>query len=273
MRLNLRRQSDITDMLMRPLGTLTALCCIVSCLSCSVKEDRSSCPCRLILDMSDVDTSIVKSAEIVVSSPDGFLFTGTHSFTGDGDECILDVPRGEISVGVFYGASELINNDCSLIIPYGDECPQVYMHSSVIMADGELERECVHMCKNFCIMTLRVLTEEEFPFRLETRGSVDGYVRGGAPSDGDFAYTSLLDGESECVVSLPRQVDNSLKLEVNDGTEVLKTFALGEYLEACGYDWSEDDLKDIIVTLDYSLTRIHLKVEEWKEEYVFDVVI
>lgn len=259
-------------MIMKPLGILTALCCIMSCISCSVKEPREECPCRLVLDMGGVDTSVVKSAEIFVSGPDGFVHSHTHLLS-EGSEYVVEVPRGVVSVGVFHGAGELVDSSGDLRIPYGDGCPPVYMHSSFVEASGEIWKEEVCMSKNHCVMTIRVLTRDDFPFRLDARGFVDGYSPGGTPSRGDFVYSMSLDEKAECSVILPRQTDASLTLEVSDGSDVLKTFSLGEYLDASGYDWEEKDLKDVVVSLDYSLTRITLQVEDWKEECVFDVVI
>ena len=48
-------------------------------VSCSVKEDRDMCPCRLMLDMTDVDTSVVKYAEIVVTASGGYGLRDTLS--------------------------------------------------------------------------------------------------------------------------------------------------------------------------------------------------
>ena len=62
-------------------------------------------------------------------------------------------------------------------------------------------------------------------------------------------------------------------LEVHDDTGTLKTFALGEYVAASGYDWQEENLRDITVSLDYSLTRVAISVAGWREEHVFNVVI
>ena len=72
---------------------------------------------------------------------------------------------------------------------------------------------------------------------------------------------------------MPRQMDNSIVLEVNDGTSVLKTFALGEYISASGYDWSAPDLGDITVGIDYTRTKLTVSVLGWDEVYEFDVVI
>ena len=79
--------------------------------------------------------------------------------------------------------------------------------------------------------------------------------------------------EDKFTAILPRQMDASLVLEVNDGSETLKNFALGEYVKACGYDWSEDDLKDISVRIDYARTKVVVEVKDWSEVCEFDIVI
>lgn len=252
---------------------LTLSCCAVLCVSCSVKEDRGLCPCRLVLEMSDVDTSVVKYAELVVGASGGFHFRDTLVVEDFMNGCVVEVPRGGVGVGLYYGAEGCVDERGGLGIAYGTECPQVYMHSSTFDAQGEIVVEEVQMKKSHCIMTIQVEAEKEFPFRLDARGRVDGYELGGSPSVGEFMYAMYVNEEGICSLTLPRQSDDSLMLEISDGTGVLKCFALGEYIAASGYDWRADDLKDIIVTLDYSLTRIKISVEGWRQEYFFDVVI
>lgn len=252
---------------------LAIACCALLNMSCSVKEDRDVCPCRLVLDMVDVDTSVVKYAELVVGTSEGFYFRDTLVVEDFAREYVVDVPRGDVGVGVYCGAGGCVDDTGGIGIEYGEECPAVYMYSSVFEARGEQVVEEVSMKKNHCIMTIQVEAEKEFPFRLEAKGCVDGYELGGIPSVGDFMYAMYVDGEGECRLTLPRQRDNSLMLEVSDGTDVLKCFALGEYVAASGYDWEADELNDIVVTLDYALTRLKIAVEGWREEYVFNIVI
>lgn len=252
---------------------LTLSCCAVLCASCSVKEDRTVCPCRLVLDMSDVDTSVVKYAELVVGASGGFQFRDTLGVDDFMREYVVDVPRGGVGVGLYYGAEGCVDESGGMEIAYGEECPQVYMHSSAFEAQGEIVVEEVQMRKNHCVMTIQVEAEKEFPFKLDAIGHVDGYDLGGSPSVGQFMYAMYVNDEGVCSLTLPRQSDDSLMLEVSDGSGVLKSFALGEYVAASGYDWAADDLQDIMVTLDYSLTRIKIAVEGWRQEYVFNVVI
>lgn len=248
-------------------------CCALTALSCSVKEDRAVCPCRLVVDMSEVDTSVVKYAELVVGSSAGFVTRDTLSAAEFGNDYILDVPREEVGVGVYFGAGGCVDDEGRLGIDYGEECPEVYMHSAHVMAEGEMVVEKVRMLKNHCIMTIQVETEEVFPFRLEAKGNVDGYEPGGTPSEGEFLFAMHADEGGVCRLTLPRQTDRSLVLEVHDQTGLVKTFALGEYVAASGYDWQEENLRDITVSLDYSLTRVSISVAGWREECIFDVVI
>lgn len=247
--------------------------CLMLVLSCYVKEDREVCPCRLVLEMGDVDTSVVKYAELVVSAPGGFHTRDTLMAEEFAVDHIVDVPRDDVSVGVYFGAEDCVDRMGRLGIRYGDECPPVYMHSSLVKAEGESTRERIVMRKNHCLMTIQVQTQKVFPFRLEVKGRVDGYEAGGVLSEGDFMYAMYTGEDGSCSLALPRQKDSSLVLEVHDDTQILKTFALGEYVASSGYDWSDDDLKDIAISLDYALARLIIAVEDWEKEYVFDVVI
>jgi hypothetical protein len=112
-----------------------------------------------------------------------------------------------------------------------------------------------------------------FPFDMTLVGNVCGYCADGAPMPGRFNCSPEMVGKSSYIVNLPRQRDASLILEVNDGSQVVKTFALGEYVKACGYDWTEEDLKDVTVDIDYARTQIRIAVQGWDEVYEFDIVI
>ena len=123
---------------------------------------------------------------------------------------------------------------------------------------------------------MKIYVEDDgagFPFDMTLVGNVCGYCADGAPMPGRFNCSPEMVGKSSYIVNLPRQRDASLMLEVNDGTQVLKTFALGEYVKACGYDWTEEELKDVTVGIDYARTQIRIAVQGWDEVYEFDIVI
>ena len=57
-----------------PSSILLAAVMIVSAIAgCSVKEDRGGCPCRLYLDMTNVDMSVMSPLSLYVASVDGLV--------------------------------------------------------------------------------------------------------------------------------------------------------------------------------------------------------
>ena len=258
---------------MKPLEVISMICCLMSFLSCSVKEDRAMCPCRLILDFSSNDTVSVRSAQLLVNASEGFSLADTLICEDFEAEYVVSVPRGEVNVLAWYGGEAFVHRNEGLKIPYGEDCPEVYMDFFTVEAAGETTRGEVKMMKNHCRATIYVKTEETFPYRLLVKGDVDGYDTDGLPSYGSFMYELELSETMIGQVTLPRQMDESLCLEVYEGDSVLKVFTLGRYISATGYDWSAEQLEDLTLSLDYSHNIIGISIGEWDKEHHFDISI
>lgn len=157
----------------------------------------------------------------------------------------------------------------------------------------------VRLHKNFCRIDIQVMDVdgEEFPFKLRVRGNVNGYGLDGKPALGAF----LCDAESSetesagsgtesdgddsgaasestgyghgYAVTVPRQTDDSLTLEIVTDDGVAKSFAIGNYISASGYDWTSADLKDICLEIDYARTVISFTIDKWIHSEQFEVVI
>ena len=256
------------------MGRLVYIALIVALLGgCSVKEDRDNCPCKLVLDFSEVDTTLVKSLEVLAIYSGDVVFRDKVLASEFGTEYVRDVPHGDLRVNVWCVAEERIDSEDGLVIPYGCECPVLYMRSFVADTSGELYRETVRVYKNFCRLTVLLEGVEEPPYSLTFKGNVDGYRLDGVPSEGDFACVAYPGEKGDLQAGLPRQIDASLVLEVDDGTAVLKTFALGEYIISGGYDWSAEELEDLTVTLDYQITYIGITISGWDKEYFYNVIL
>lgn len=251
---------------------LSLLFGILLSAGCSVKEYRESCPCRLVLDFSDTDTMTVRSADLYVTVPDGYVFTDhvTYESFRKGYEAV--VPRTWLYVNLISGAEDMASAH-GLNIPLGEECPAVYTHSSHIDADCEIWSEIVRMRKNHCRMNIVVKTDDSKMPDLKVMSDVCGYDVSGKPEAGDFEYEVRPDRSGKCSVTVPRQTDDGMILEIDDGRGVVKSFALGTYIASIGYDWTAPDLQDIDIELDFAMTRISLVVSGWDKEYEFDVVI
>lgn len=258
---------------MKPLEVITSICCLLACFSCSVKEDRMDCPCRLVLDFSDNDTVSVRSAQLLVNASEGFCLADTIACSDFSAEYMVSVPRGSVNVLAWYGGEDCVGRNEGLRIPYGQDCPEVYMDFFVVETDGESVHKAVRMKKNHCRATIYVKTEEDFPYRLLVKGEVDGYDQDGMPSYGSFMYELELSEDMTGWVTLPRQRDESLCLEVCEGDAVLKVFTLGRYISATGYDWTAEHLEDLTLSLDYTHNIIGITIGEWDKEHHFDISI
>lgn len=240
---------------------------------CSVKEDRTDCPCRLVLDFRNIDTSVVSSLNLLAVMDGEPVFQDVVGSDAFDSEYIRYVPHGDVRINIWAGAQESIVVRQGVVIPYGCECPPIFMHSFVADTRGESWHENVCMHKNHCRLTVQMDGVSEIPYSLTLKGNVDGYGLDGGPSTGDFSCVAYPGAEGESHVLLPRQMDASLLLEVDDGTSALKTFAIGEYIVSSGYDWNAQDLADIAVTLDYYITDIRISVQGWDKEYTYNITL
>ena len=109
--------------------------------------------------------------------------------------------------------------------------------------------------------------------KLETLGNVSGYGFDMNPEHGDFRYVMEPDTEGIFHVNVPRQYDSSLILRVAEDDRSLRDFAIGEYLEEGGYDWTARELADVELVIDYAKADLTLTVEDWEVSFGFNVVI
>lgn len=253
-------------------GVLAFMVVLVACAGCSVKEDRDVCPGRLMLDFGGVDASL-GSLDLLVTWPGGVILRDVVVPSVFGDEYIRDVPHGMLDVNVWSGAGEYVENESGLVIPLGSECPPVHKHSFIADTRGEIWRQEVELHKNYCCLTVKLKGEDVMPYSLVVSGNVDGYTLDGSPRKGEFRCVAYPEGEGEITVRVPRQIDASLMLEVEDDNGIRKLFAVGEYIKASGYDWDSENLGDVTVTLDYYITGITVLVQKWDEEFVYDLVL
>lgn len=242
-------------------------------LSSCIKEDRSGCPCRLYVDLTEVDSSAISSVKMAVSDIAAYFLVSEVEKEKYASECVLKVPRRKLWLNVYSGDDGLGTQDSGLLIPYGQDCPPVYMYSTLVDADCEKVVKKVKMSKNHCRMTVCLENEQDFEYYMSVKGNVCGYSADGLPLAGGFKYRLQSEDDESFYVIVPRQLDASLILDVEDGDKVLKSFALGEYVSASGYDWRSENLRDIVVTIDYALTKVSIQVKGWDYVYDFDVVI
>ena len=241
-------------------------------VSCSVKEDRSDCPCLLILDLEAVRTTFPEAQLLLSVNMDGKCVVTDSLKVADVEGLYeMEVPKGVLNLNVWSEEAITYVSDGQLNIPLGDDCPQVRMYSETLdVRNLDSRKVDVRLCKNHCLLTIDFMDgfgqEEEFVTGV--RGNVDGYSDDGKPRNGYFFHFM----SSPMKLVLPRQNDASLRLDLMDGSGLLKSFALGNYLTMSGYDWTAQDLQDASVTVDFAYTKITVSVGAWENSYDFDIV-
>lgn len=264
-----------------------AIIVFVSILGCSVKEDRDSCPCSLRLDLTDVFDNADGRLLLTVCGKDGFWLCDTLDAMHPGRDAggrvfhTVHVPREELRVDV-YSPCEAVTDVRRGYRPEGT-CARIWKYSETLVAEGEVVERTVALRKEYCSLSVTLAGNGGVapPFSLVFVSNVDGYLPGGGLSHG--LYEERVDPPgSRCTVNLLRQGDASLMMETvpygsggvaGSGVGPMRSFALGEYLSASGYDWDAPDLEDVEMSLDFASTSIRISTEKWTRTVEFDVVI
>lgn len=260
---------------MRLCVVMSAICSLLS-VGCSVKENRSGCPCRLMLDVTDVHVDFGDSLLLMIDSQYERVHTAMLDLESLHGEYVVDVPRISLRIMAWCGGEGMVSHD-GLIIPIGSSCPKVYNYVADIDAATESVRDTMLMRKNHCVVSIDFKYGSGEDLALTVIGEVCGYDAEGVPLEGEFLAPAMRpEGEGVDAfrqIVLPRQRGGELTLKV-DGTDgLIKSFPLSDYIVATGYDWTAPDLKDILLTIDVVHTTVSLSVSGWDEEFFFDVVI
>lgn len=248
-------------------GLLAVIAISLTC-SCSVKEDRRDCPCYLVLDFCRLDKSQIGNVGLCLQSGEGFLFRDTVLPENFDNEYVVEVPRAQIGICAVSGGE--------LEIPTGEQCPPLYMHCWSIRAFADRVVETVTLHKNYSLVNVRMLSGNGTPrngLDVGIAGNVCGYDESGGLLTGEFSYEGSLSADGGIAIRVPRQADNSLSLRIIDEGDVVREFALGEYISSSGFDWTSEDLEDIDVTVNFALATVTIRIKQWETTYVFGVEI
>ena len=225
---------------------IPAILLLFSLSSCSlVKENRDSCPCSLVVEVSGL---LNKTATLLVTSLRDTGYVERICVARD-TVMGLFVPRGGVSISAWSGAEA----QDAIKIPFGKESPPIYLYHGVVDTRGDTAYAGVTLHKQFCTLYLEVEGPPGWgpPLGAAVRGSACGMTLSGA----------ILQGPFQCVASgsvrLPRQQPESqLMLDILMEDKTVRTFSLGAYLQKAGYNWTARDLSDITVHMDLSVSAV-----------------
>lgn len=250
---------------MRMFLCFIALLCLCSC---SVKENRSECPCDLLVHLSEAlktDGSVLVS----VIQEDVVVKQGMMSREDfEAGSCVLTVPRRPSRVTVFTGITDM--NAISgrrLDIRYDHQCDELYSSSDFADLQGDTFDCAVLPHKNYARLFLTLLGLPEGG-EVTLSGNVQGYdLMSLDPCKGVFQCTPGQDVVlSDYLVRIPRQVDNALRLDAFLDGNMFRSVPVGAMIEATGYRYDDEDLLDIYLTVDLTKSFVLVTVSGWETE-------
>lgn len=257
------------------LGLIILLQALAYCLTaCSVRENRSECPCFLIVDFSETEVSETGNAEVNATGREGFLYEAEIPASQYGERHVIAVPRTGVFLNVSYGSESCFSPEKGFAVAAGRNFPPLYLYSSYLDTNAETVEAKVKIHKEHCRINIRMkAVSGPYPFSILVEGDICGAGIDGLPLPGPFSYAPAMDDDGACSVIVPRQTSSSLTLKIIDENNVLRVFSIGEYIIESGYDWTAESLEDVEVEIDYAKTEVSFSVNDWEKTVHFDVEI
>ena len=250
-------------------GLLAGILMLVFLPGCSVLEDRDICPAQLLLHLPPQEAPVLVALESASEPPSVQQDTLPPGVT----DWSAFIPRKPLWIRAAVPAS-VYDAVSGVKIPEGSHCPEVRLYRREHTSIGEQVRDTVVFNKPYCRLEIKVVwAQNPGAYDLTVRGNVAGLDRDGQPVPGVFRYRTRPSAAGSCFVNLPRQLDDSLLLDLTAGADPVRTFALGEYLAEAGYDWTAEDLSDASVTIDFARTTLAISVAGWTRVFQFQVII
>lgn len=235
---------------------LAALC------SCSVKEDRSDCPCYLEIDC----TGLAVPAITVEGWTQRRVFGDQIRNNEFGQFHEYLVPRGQLWLCAIGDTGHLARDGSSFRIPEGRQMDSLFARSVLIDTQRETAAEHLRFCKQFTTVTLAFKGTEDGRdgYEIRVTGNVDGIQSPTLePVAGPFRCVAEPDPEGGFRFRAPRQKDNTLEAAIYSGGGYVESIPLGELVAQAGFDWSKEDLGDIRILADLPAHTFTITVMDW----------
>lgn len=237
---------------------------------CSVKENRYDC-CAWLSICSDGNIADGFSGNLLFNISDGMdklIDRSQRNFEQFiGHNAVFEVPRHEqIRAVAFGGIDKMAVGENALTIAVGNACDSLYkLQGKVLVTDDEyILKTGIH--KEFATCTIKMLSPVDEKLYIRLKGNIDGYgLYDGKPHKGLFLLRPVFDAEGSFTCRIPRQTDESLELELcrSEDDSPIHSFHIGKTILSMNYDWKENNLKDIKLSIDFIESRILVTVEEW----------
>lgn len=236
--------------------------------SCSVKEDRSPCPCLLTIDLSACPEYREAMPLRGRKESTDCLSEDIDIFENRDRHLKRTIGKGVLHYGI---CSPLIGSslaDGIIRIPEGSQSDPLFAYAQTVDATSETAYDMVQMHKQFAEMTVtfgRIENVEIESITVRT-GSNGLDLFSLEPVEGAFRYTAINEN-GFFKVRLPRLGDGKIVIEATDSEGRVKTYDIGSPVKTAGFDWTAEDLDDFWINYDFSSSSFSVEVAPWQPGY------
>ncbi len=244
--------------------------------SCSIKEDRTLCPCWLIVDLSkvlDAGTTppslwdqglciaLFSSRQVIDSLSLGY--EEAHAEYG------FHVAKGDVGVVGMLGLDCAERSGHTIWVTEGCQADKLYLSTQLVACYGEEARAILDVKKQFSRVEIWGL--DSFRCRMEVTAGCSGLDLLTAEAlEGPFRYPLVCEEDGACRFRMPRQREDDLKILLYDADGHLdNSIPLGRYMTDIGFDWDAPSLADVSIRVDFVTATVNITVGDWTHAYVF----
>ena len=265
---------------------LPVLALLAAAAACSVKEDRTDCPCLLQVDLQHILSSEpfrnMTSGMVSIDCICQGNYIASDAFMLPSCPSIMEktVPRSGVQlIGTLLPEPRRITEG-KAFIALGHQADSLYACRAVVDTRGEEARVELDLYKQFSTVYISVIeTDTEGKaiagaapddLHFQAVGTVAGFDACSMESlEGTFSYElKERSAQGELTFRMPRQKDAGIILKVK-GREGFSeegiTVPMGLYLERAGYDFDAPWLEDIHLLVNISPTDITVSVLDWED--------
>ena len=239
-------------------------------IACSVVEQRTACPCWVGLDFSKVlqqeHPGPGKTMDVVIYGPDG---SAAYSHSYGLDSCAsyyeVELPRGRYTVSALMGEIS-VGPDRQADTLLGKSLP--------LDASGETAEAVIEPFKQFATIGIKVLSSPYDSLSITLKAAsaaIDRRSLEGLPQQ--YSCSGTFSGGS-AGFNILRQAGGELMLSFSDAASGhhITDIDLGEWLKEIGYDFSAENLADIVLILDFHSGTASLSIAGWLDAPTYFVI-
>lgn len=252
--------------------------------SCSVKENRVDCPVYVSVLLDRFYDNSLPDGMVIFDDADGHFSDNISFFPYLGVGYEYPANRHLSRCTVLSGIDRDKVDERSVTVPYGFQADMVWAYSETFSAEDDLYTIEAIPHKQYCQIKFRFdgtfIAPAPYPWHYRIFGECNGFdLYSFEPIEGELCCPVGPNnfGEYSCI--LPRQKENKLLMEIfvpNEDSELEGTteytIDLGKRFQNVGYDWTKEDLDDIVIKVGFASGGIEIEVVDWTHDYDDEVI-